>query len=295
MTGMYHLKPNNGRPPLLLKAALGPALLLQGLWVRLRTPRLPEADGPRRGQTGAGPRLRLLVLGDSSAAGVGVAWQSEALLGQLTRALGRHYTVAYRLEARTGATTADALDTLARPGMGPCDVVVTALGVNDLTAGRKTTAWLCDQQRLIDRLHTRLKPRLILISGLPPVHLFPALPQPLRWYLGAGARAFSTGLKLLAEANGALFLPLDFTLDISQMATDGFHPGRGVYREWGRRAAAGIHTRLEAQLAAAPVRLRDGPEAHQAPENMSPAAEGQTAASAGNLHPGKEFDPCPDC
>ena len=141
MPGIYDLKPDNGRPPLLLKAALGPALLLQGLWVRMRTPRLPEANGPRRGQTGAGPRLRLLVLGDSSAAGVGVASQSEALLGQLTRALGCRYTVAYRLEARTGATTADALEILAHQGIGSFDVVVTALGVNDLTAGRKKTAW----------------------------------------------------------------------------------------------------------------------------------------------------------
>ncbi len=256
------LKSCNGRPPLLLKAMLGPALLLQGLWVRMRTPRLPEADGPRRGQTGAGPRLRLLVLGDSSAAGVGVASQSEALLGQLTRALGRRYTVAYRLEARTGATTADALDTLDRQNMAPSDVVVTALGVNDLTAGREIRAWLADQKRLIDGLHARLKPRVILISGLPPVHLFPALPQPLRWYLGIGAQAYNTALKAQAEANGALFLPLDFSLDISQMATDGFHPGRGVYREWGRRAAAGIHARLDTQMATAPVRSQDAHGGH---------------------------------
>ena len=295
MAGTYDLKPNNGRPPFLLKAVLGPTLLLQGLWVRMRTPRLPEADGPRRGQTGTGPRLRLLILGDSSAAGVGVASQSEALLGQLTRALGCHYTVAYRLEARTGATTADALDTLVRPGMGPFDVVVTALGVNDLTAGRKIPAWLADQKCLIDRLHARLKPRVILISGLPPVHLFPALPQPLRWYLGNGARGFSSALEALAKANGALFLPLDFSLDIPQMATDGFHPGRGVYREWGRRAAAGIHAHLGAQMTAAPVRRWDAPGVRRTPGRLSPAPDGHAAAEACNLNPDKEFDPCTDC
>ncbi len=295
MARHYNLKSCNGRPPLFLKAMLGPALLLQGLWVRMRTPRLPEADGPRRGQTGAGPRLRLLVLGDSSAAGVGVASQSEALLGQLTRALGRHYTVAYRLEARTGATTADALDTLDRQNMAPSDVVVTALGVNDLTAGREIRAWLADQKRLIDGLHARLKPRVILISGLPPVHLFPALPQPLRWYLGNGALAYNTALEALAEANGALFLPLDFSLDISQMATDGFHPGRGVYREWGRRAAAGIHARLNTQMAAAPVRSQDANGGHPPHGHLPSAPEDHAAAAASNHNPGKEREPCPDC
>ena len=294
MARVYNLKSCNSRPPLVLKAMLGPALLLQGLWVRMRTPRLPEADGPRRGQTGAGPRLRLLVLGDSSAAGVGVASQSEALLGQLTRALGRHYTVAYRLEARTGATTADALDTLARQDMAPSDVVVTALGVNDLTAGREISAWLADQKRLIDGLHARLKPRVILISGLPPVHLFPALPQPLRWYLGNGAQTYNKALEALAEANGALFLPLDFSLDISQMATDGFHPGRGVYREWGRRAAAGIHARLDTQMTAAPVRSRDAYGGHP-PHGHLPSVPEDHAAAVSNHKPGKEREPCPDC
>lgn len=256
MTPMRCLTRQRKAPSVALKAVLGPLLLVQGLWVRMRTPLLPEADGPRRGRFGHGPLLHLLVLGDSSAAGVGVRSQPEALLGRLTRALGRDHTVAYRLVARTGATTADALDFLARADIGPQDVVVTALGVNDLTAGRPISAWLADQQRLIDIVRERLNPRVILVSGLPPVHRFPALPQPLRWYLGLGARAFSAALAELARCADVLFLPLDFTLDVSQMATDGFHPGAGVYREWGRRAALAIRERL----AASPV---DNPSGHR--------------------------------
>ncbi len=57
----------------LVTAALAPLLLWQGRHVRRVTPRLPEAAGPRAGTTGHGPPLRLLVLGDSAAAGVGVA------------------------------------------------------------------------------------------------------------------------------------------------------------------------------------------------------------------------------
>ena len=48
--------------------ALSPLLLMQGLYVRKVTPRLPEAAGARVGEAGTGPALRLMILGDSAAA-----------------------------------------------------------------------------------------------------------------------------------------------------------------------------------------------------------------------------------
>lgn len=63
---------------------LGPLLLWQGRRVRATALRLPEAAGPR---TAEGSALRLLIVGDSSAAGVGAAHQDEALAGRLAQAL----------------------------------------------------------------------------------------------------------------------------------------------------------------------------------------------------------------
>lgn len=233
------------RPHGLLKLILGPILLLEGLWVRFKTPVLPEAEGPRSGRLGTGPALRLLVVGDSSAAGVGAVSQSQALLGHLTQSLARHYTVQYRLVAQTGATTRDTLKVLADRTAESWDAIVTALGVNDLTGQRDKTAWLADQQRLIDLLRAQFNPHVILISSLPPMHRFPALPQPLRWHLGNGARRFNTALEELSSANAALFLPLDFSMRPDQMASDGFHPGPDIYAAWGRRAAGRIHEGLQ--------------------------------------------------
>ncbi len=285
----------NHLPGPMLKVVLGPVLLLQGLWVRLRTPRLPEAQGPRRGRTGAGPQLRLLVLGDSSAAGVGVASQSEALLGQLTQALGRFFTVHYRLEARTGVTTAEAIDSLARQDIAPADAVVTALGVNDLTAGRNLSAWLDDQKRLIEFLRARMRPRVIMLSGLPPVHRFPALPEPLRWYLGVGAQAYNTALEELARRNGVLFLPLDFSMDVSLMAADGFHPGRGIYHGWARRAADGLQAALTADGHGASGAFETAAPSDPAPERPPGRTPIPGRPSPRHLEPREEFDPCSDC
>ena len=55
----------------LLLGLLGPALWVQGKYVRRVTPRLPEPPGPRSGHCGQGPQLRLLIAGDSAAARVG--------------------------------------------------------------------------------------------------------------------------------------------------------------------------------------------------------------------------------
>src|SRR4051812_15874048 len=65
---------------LALKIALAPLLVAQALATRRRAPVLPEAEGARDGALGAAdaPTLRVLVAGDSSAAGVGVARQDQA-------------------------------------------------------------------------------------------------------------------------------------------------------------------------------------------------------------------------
>jgi lysophospholipase L1-like esterase len=220
---------------------LGPLLLLQGLRVRAVTPILPEAEGERMGTLGKGAPLRLLVLGDSSAAGVGAETQSQALLGQLTQRLAGFHEVTFRLEANTGATTLDAIGTVSEiQGEEHYDAVVMALGVNDVTSRRTKRRWLRDQACLIDLVSTKFGSPLILISGLPPMHEFPALPQPLRWYLGERAKDFDRALMTLSGSCGAIFIPLDFAADSGGMAADGFHPGPPVYLQWAKRAAEKI-------------------------------------------------------
>ncbi|MEY8839238.1 SGNH/GDSL hydrolase family protein, partial [Cribrihabitans sp. XS_ASV171] len=152
---------------------------MQGLAVRRRAVRLPEPEGPRAGRAGRGPNLRLLILGDSSAAGVGAGMQAQALSGQLVARLGRHYAVSWQLEAMTGRTTADALAALDRVE-GPIDMAVTALGVNDVTRGVSRARFAEGQAALVERLQAMGARRLVL-SGVPPMERFPALPQPLAW------------------------------------------------------------------------------------------------------------------
>lgn len=226
---------------LLATAALGPLLLLQGRHVRRVTPRLPEPPGPRSGQVGEGPLLRLLVAGDSAAAGVGAGSQDEAVAGRLVAQLSANRALNWRLEARSGYTTADAHAHLAALPEDRFDVVVLSLGVNDVTRGVGLTRWLARQRALADLLQTRFEPRALLFTTLPPMHLFPALPQPLRWYLGARAHDFNDALAdWLPRQQGCHLVAPEFQPDPAHIASDGFHPGPAAYTAWATRIARDI-------------------------------------------------------
>ncbi len=231
----------SGARHLLATAALGPLLLLQGLHVRRVTPRLPEPLGPRSGRAGEGAPLRLLVAGDSAAAGVGANSQDEALAGRLVAELSGRRSLEWRLEARTGYKTADARAHLAALPEDRFDVVVLSLGVNDVTGGTGRTRWLARLAALTDLVQTRFAPRALLFTALPPMHLFPALPQPLRWYLGARARDFNAALaEWIPRQPGCHLVDPDFEPDLAHIASDGFHPGPGAYAAWATRVANDI-------------------------------------------------------
>ncbi|MEC7120162.1 MAG: SGNH/GDSL hydrolase family protein [Pseudomonadota bacterium] len=228
-------------PNPLITLSLAPFLILQGRHVRRVTPRLPEPDGARAGQAGSGQLLRLLIIGDSAAAGVGVSRQHDALSGQLVAQLAQHYQVDWQLHATTGHTTAQVLTAIEQLPDQPFDVIVTSTGVNDVTAGLPAKRWLQHKQHLIERLMQKFQPQLIVLTSVPPMHLFPALPQPLRWYLGQHAKQLNAALATwLADQPHCQQLTLDFPIAAEYMASDGFHPAAPAYTIWAEQAAQRI-------------------------------------------------------
>ena len=218
------------------KVVLGPLLLVQGKRVRRDTPRLPEAEGPRCGiEAGAkGAPLRLLVLGDSSAAGVGVGHQEKALAQPMARALaaGLGRPVEWRLLARSGVCTEEAIALLRGEDAGPADVIATAVGMNDVT-GQRAPRFLRDMAELWRVAAAQSGARCGVIAGLPPLHLLPAAPQPLRWYLGRYARELDHALQAWVAGQPNLgYCSLQWTAGPGSIATDGFHPGPAGYARW---------------------------------------------------------------
>lgn len=227
------------------KIALAPVLLYQGRQVRRNTPRLAEAQGAREGESGLEPgqaaaALRILILGDSAAAGVGVQTQDEALMGQLIAQLSGEFSLRWKLFARSGWTTGALLRALQNEADFPYDVVVTSLGVNDVLGDKAPGVWRARQAELVALVQQKFGPRQIILTAVPPMHLFPSLPQPLRWFLGRSARRLNRELSHLGERLGCEVVTVDFPLQADVMAADGFHPGAVGYRVWAAQVAERI-------------------------------------------------------
>jgi lysophospholipase L1-like esterase len=225
-------------------------LVLQGRRVRRTTPRLTEAAGPRTGEVpGRGAPVRLLVLGESTAAGVGAADHQEGLAGQvagsLAAATGR--PVHWRVIGRNGATAATVRDTLLGPAADVvADVAVVALGVNDTLRLRSAGRWTADLRRLVDALRERCGGVPVVLASVPPMGRFPGLPQPLRGVLGMRATLLDRAAARLAEQmDGVRHVPVPLPAGAADafFCGDRFHPSPRGYAQWGAalgRAAAGV-------------------------------------------------------
>ncbi|WP_281556247.1 SGNH/GDSL hydrolase family protein [Thalassomonas sp. RHCl1] len=223
----------------IISFAMAPLLFTQGYFVRKNTLELPEAEGERTGTVGDGKKkLRLMILGDSAAAGVGVATQSQALTGQILQHLTPEFNTHWQLIATSGASTDSTISTLTELPAKEFDVVMISLGVNDVTAN--TSMRRCQQahRTLVALLKEKFSAKSIIFSAVPPMHLFPALPQPLRWYLGARAKRLNDKLsQWLARQKDCFLLKARVEINPELIAEDGFHPGEKYYAWWGQQAA----------------------------------------------------------
>jgi lysophospholipase L1-like esterase len=212
---------------------LWPLLWLQGRHVRRITPRLPEPPGRRAGITGRGSLVRLLVAGDSGAAGVGAPTQEQALCGQLVRRLSRHHTVEWCVLAVNGLDSPGLLKLLQNAPCARFDVVVLSMGANDATDLCAPLQWAQWQNRLAELIDVRFAPAMLVHSAVPPLHACLALPQPLRWFLGHWAMQMNQSLAgLLIDQAGRTMHWHPETTTTAGLAADGFHPSSEGYAVW---------------------------------------------------------------
>ena len=225
---------------------LAPVFVAQGHYVRRVTPKLGEAQGPRNGRTGKGKELRILLLGDSAAAGVGADKQSQALSGHLVNALSDHFQLEWQLLAKSGLTTHETHHTLQHHPKQHYDIVILSLGVNDVTKPLSSLSWIQQHKALIVRIRRHFSCKQIILTKIPPMEKFPALPNPLRWYLGSKAKSFNRQLSnWAATQDDCELIDLNHRLSPAHMASDGFHPGPEIYQFWGQTIAQVIKERWD--------------------------------------------------
>jgi lysophospholipase L1-like esterase len=218
-----------------------PFLIPQALYVRRTAPRFDPASGPLEGLIGDGKPMRLLAIGDSIVAGVGASTLSKALVGQTARALAASHgsRVSWQALGVSGYDSTKILERLL-PKM-PCDAldyIIVSVGVNDITGLTSIRRWRLNLSLLLSSLHAHSPNAVVAIAGMPPLHGFPLLPQPLRAVFGMRGRTFDeVAIKVVEEHPNALHVPLDFEPDPKGFAADGYHPSEESYVEFGQRMA----------------------------------------------------------
>ena len=218
-----------------------PVYVWQGLGVRRRIDRM--LPPPHRGElrfAGEGDPLKLLIVGDSSAAGVGVDAIEKCFAGLLPRLLaettGRPVTA--RIAGMNSATSAQIRDHVV-PHVEPrdFDYVMLNIGTNDAKNFHSVRAFKRNFGTLIYALKARFPAATIIWAGVLDLEQVPALPRPLSRILGIRARLIDAKGKLLCNERGALAPESDWRIVPENFSDDGFHASEAGYCEWAEKAA----------------------------------------------------------
>ncbi|MEO6532925.1 MAG: SGNH/GDSL hydrolase family protein [Pseudolysinimonas sp.] len=219
---------------------VAPVALRQGRALQRDTPRLAEAHGARDGlvsgtESRTARPLRLLVVGDSTAMGTGVAKLEDGVPGQLGRLLSGAVGgsaavggVAWRAVGRNGATAAEVLTEFSTAAIAAhFDLAVVMVGWNDALRLRPGREFSHALGQLLDRLHAASPDARLVVVAPPLFGLFSALPNPLRWALGRHARGLTGRAERVARSHAAVVAP---GFDGRSVASDQFHPDAAGYR-----------------------------------------------------------------
>lgn len=180
--------------------------------------------------------LRLALLGDSSAAGVGCDDGGETMGALLAERLADEgYRVALDVVAVIGARSADLHDQVARALLSSPDVAVISIGTNDVTHFVPIRQAVSDLGRAVRRLR-RAGCRVVVVTCPDLGTVRPVLP-PLRWVAGRLSHHMTAAqVDAVRRAGGVpvdvrpLLAPL-FRKDTSLFCADRFHPSATGYRQ----------------------------------------------------------------
>jgi lysophospholipase L1-like esterase len=186
------------------------------------------------------PALRLVLLGDATALGVGVERVSDTVGGQLAALLAGGPTVR-RIElssvAVAGSRSADLATQVSRALVGATpDVAVVLVGTNDVThlaRPGEAAQHLAAAVRRLDEAGVA-----VVVGTCPDFGALRAYASPLRQLAGLQSRRLARQQSAAARIAGATVVDLGaqtgavFRADAGTLCHDGFHPSADGYRVW---------------------------------------------------------------
>ena len=230
-----------------------PLLAWQGKKIRANIPSLPEANQPFDGKIGEGQHpIRVLTLGESTIAGVGVENHQLGISGQLAEELGRltKHSIYWQVLAKSGYT-AKMVKELLVPQIPKqkFDLIIIGLGGNDTFKLNSPGQWRKDFEALIKAVRLKQSQSKIVIANMPPVGAFPAFTKLMQLVLGNLVRLHGQAIANFPKQFENLYYidkeirfeewlnKVEAPSSVDSFFSDGVHPSPITYSIWGKEIA----------------------------------------------------------
>ncbi|SDQ83598.1 SGNH/GDSL hydrolase family protein [Pseudovibrio sp. Tun.PSC04-5.I4] len=222
--------------PSWLTWALLPIYIVEGLRARANSLRLSPAPGPQIGEiAGMGQEINLLVVGDSSVAGIGLDHTSNGLTCQMAHKLAQTTgrPVKWRAAGNNSATSGQLRDVVV-PNLPYTDYthIYISIGFNDLKNFRSGTAWKKGFGELIYALRTKYPHARLYWSNLMSPLSVPALSWALGAVLEPRRRMINSVGTQLCHERGATAISVTPGITAEGFCPDGVHAAPIGNQQW---------------------------------------------------------------
>jgi lysophospholipase L1-like esterase len=218
-------------------APLAPFLLVQGQITRWKVGILSDAAGEKHGKYGKGnDAARLLVIGESTVAGLGARTHELALAGQFAKRLSEHIDrgVEWNVLGKNGVTARRTIDELL-PQMPDerFDYILVGLGGNDVMKLSSPVKWRRDMTELLGILRAKNPNAVIFLSNCPMIVYSPIMPQPIKTILWKLSQMHNDNImEFTREMDRVFYYPQPVDVRLDGFFADGIHPSEQGYADW---------------------------------------------------------------
>jgi len=225
----------------LVVALFSPVLWYQGKSLKIKVPRLPTpSDRPYGFFHGVGKSFKILGLGESALAGVGIGKHALTLTGltaaKLNKLLG--YNVNWEILAESGISLKRLNKLIIHKSDEKFDLVLVSMGGNDVFQLTPPWLWKKNIEICVRLFFKNEKKPLILFSPVPPVGKFPAIRGPLRIVFGLWENLLQACLaQAINSMDNVHLLDVRFPDCKKYYLEDGIHPSSLAYGPWSEKLA----------------------------------------------------------
>ena len=245
----------------ILGLPLLPILYYQSMKLKSTMPDLPEAKGKEgSSETGNDKSLKIIAIGESTVAGVGVETNEEGFMGEFAKAManGLDARISWKIYAKSGYTAEQIRkEIIPQINDESADLVIVGLGGNDSFKLKSPTAWRNQIEQLILDIRLKFPETPIAFTNIPPIKDFMAFTPLMKFAFGNMGEMLGDELNDISKNQVNIFYnaeKLTFELlskryglnnELSDFFSDGVHPSKLTYQILARHFAEFLVSQIQ--------------------------------------------------